>query len=106
MKRDPERVFREVCRFLELEFEPGVLEEAYRPNTTFVQGHGRNQVLSEADKRTIDAVMSVGKYIPVRVFRTIQRVAKLRADKHLPVWFFFDVSTRVRGAGAAGQVTR
>lgn len=88
MKRNPERVFREVCRFLELDFESGVLEEAYRPNTTFVRGRERNQVLSEADKRIIDTVMSVGRYIPVQIFRTVKRVAKLRADKHLPVWFF------------------
>ena len=88
MKRDTERVFRDVCRFLELEFEPAVLEEAYRPNTTFIEGREHNKVLLEADKRTIDFVMAVGRCIPVQVFRAAKRIAKLRADKHLPVWFF------------------
>ncbi len=88
MKRDAEGVFQDVCRFLGLDFEPSVLEEAYRPNTTFVGERKRNQVLSDADKRVIDLVMTVGKAIPVSVFRAAKRIAERRADKHLPVWFF------------------
>ena len=88
MKRDAEGVFRGVCRFLEVDFEPGLLEEAYRPNTTFVRGRERNKVLSEGDKRLIDVVTSVGKYIPIHIFRAAKRFAALRAEKHLPSWFF------------------
>ena len=88
MKSDAEGVFRDVCRFLELDFEPGVLEEAYRPNTTFVRGRERNRVLSEGDKRIVDLTMSVGKYLPVHFFRAVKRVTEFRREKPLPQWFF------------------
>ena len=88
MKHDTEGVFQDVCRFLELDFESSVLEEAYRPNTTFVRGSERNQVLSKADTHIIDVVMSVGEAIPVQVFRAAKRIAKLRAERSLPKWFF------------------
>ncbi len=88
MKRDPERIFKDICGFLELEFESAVLEEAYRPNTTFVGERKRNQVLSDADKRVIDLVMTVGKAVPMSVFRAAKRIAERRAAKSLPKWFF------------------
>ena len=88
MKHDAEGVFRDICRFLELDFEPALLEEAYRPNTTFIRGRERNRVLSEGDKRIVDLTMSVSKHLPVQVFRAVKRVAEFRKEKTLPRWFF------------------
>ena len=88
MKGDPEAVFRGVSRFLELEFEPGLLEEAYRPNTTFARGRERSQVLSDRDKHLIDLTMSLSSYVPTHVFRAVKRASSFRAEKPLPKWFF------------------
>lgn len=90
MRRQPERVFRDLINFLELDFEPSALEEAYVPNTTFQaeRRQQRDNVLSEGDKRLIKLALAVGGYIPADGFRVARRLTDQGVKTPLPRWFF------------------
>ena len=90
MRSQPERVFRGLTDFLELEFEPGVLEEAYVPNSTFRAGReqGRGSALSDADKRLVNLALTLGDAVPAAGFRALRRVTDRGPKPPLPKWFF------------------
>lgn len=89
LRRDPEGAFRELMEFLELEFEPGLLEEAYTPNTTFrgARAGGRGEVLTAGDKRLVGAALRLGGLLPTWGYRAARRLTH-RGKDPLPRWFF------------------
>lgn len=86
----PERTFQDLCAFLELEFEPAMLQQAYAPNTTFDEANARERttVLSPVDHRLVRLAQALGRAVPVSGFRAVRRVAGARAKSPLPRWFF------------------
>lgn len=90
MRSQPEKTFRELVTFLELDFEAALLKEAYVPNTTFwAEREGqRHKVLSQREKRLISAALKVGNYLPNWSFRIARRLMGSDNEKPLPRWFF------------------
>ena len=50
LKKSKEKIISEVCQFLQIDFQPKMLEERFRPNTSFVNNSERQEVLSFSDK--------------------------------------------------------
>ena len=90
LRNETEDVYRQMCAFLELEFEPTMLKQAYKSNTTFRPGRDRDKTLSPADRRFIGAVATLGRFIPLPVLNSLGQERRLGgdADNKLPQWFY------------------
>ena len=89
LKNEPERVFQEMCEFLDLPFDSAMLEQAYRPNTTFRAGVKRSSVLSKQDKTLVRTTARLGDFIPKTAMDAVRRVYALGGGrKPLPAWFY------------------
>ncbi len=90
LRRNPEEAFRELMDFLELEFEPDLLAEAYPPNTTFrgTRADQRSKTLTPSDKRLIGSALRVGELLPTWGYRAARQLTHQSSKAPLPKWFF------------------
>ena len=90
LRNETEDVYRRMCAFLELEFEPTMLKQAYKANSTFRPGRERDKTLSPADRRFIGAIATLGRFIPLPVLNSLgqERGLGVEASRKLPQWFY------------------
>lgn len=90
LRGDPETTYREMCSFLGVAFDPVMLNQSYRANTTFRAGLERSSVLSNGEKRLIRLTARSGDLLPKRVLDVSKHAyASLGAGrKPLPTWFY------------------
>lgn len=89
LKSDPEGTCREICKFLDLPFDPAMLKQTYMPNTTFQAGVKRSSVLTPQEKRLVRLTARIGNLMPVSVVDAVRRIYALSTRrKPLPTWFY------------------
>lgn len=90
LRRNPEATYREMCSFLGVAFDPGMLKQSYQANTTFRAGLERSSVLSSFEKRLIRFTARSGGLLPKRVLDVSKRAytSLSPGQKPLPTWFY------------------
>lgn len=88
-KDEHEQALEKICTFLGLDYDPIMAQQAYKPNTTFVQGRIRNAVLTTRDCRLIDIVVKTSEFTPLALLDLLagDKLAKPHR-KNLPPWYF------------------
>lgn len=67
---DTEGVLKNVCRFCDLEFQPGMMKRTYKPNTSFSGKIPREAVLAPSERTLVSlAARSMGIF-PLKLFKT------------------------------------
>jgi len=89
LKANTESVLREMCNFLEIDFDEAMLEQAFERNTSFKGGKDRQQVLSTREKDLIKWVARCAQVLPLPVMNQLKYVqSKIKSRRGLPRWFF------------------
>lgn len=90
LRSNTEQVYCQICNFLELEFEPDMLKQAYKANTTFQKGRERDKTLSVSDRQLIRVVAELGNVIPLPLLNGLGPRNGLggASEEKLPSWFF------------------
>lgn len=90
LRRNPEASYREMCSFLDIAFDPVMLKQSYRANTTFRAGLERSSVLSDREKRLVRLTARSGELVPKYVLDATKRAyaALGSGRKPLPTWFY------------------
>jgi hypothetical protein len=87
--RDGEGTLREILAFLGLDWNPAILNQRYRPQSTFRSDSARKHALSAWEKGLIRIVARIGLIIPPWVLDAGNSIRRLRQGRvSLPVWFF------------------
>ena len=90
LREDLAGTLQEICSFLALPYDPCLLQQSYRPNTSFTGGRKREASnLSAGERAFVDSLVRATELTPLAVFdwrRRRQRRAKI--PKSLPTWFF------------------
>jgi len=71
MRSDKERVLRDVCAFLDLEFHPGMLDDAFPPNTSYKRSRPE-EILTKADVGTFKLLRPLVSALPLPLLRRLQ----------------------------------
>jgi hypothetical protein len=88
--QDPEKHMREVCAFLDLPFEPGMVDYGKQPSSSPAAGRGLGDPVTVA-RETRPTTASVGKWLdalaqdPARLGQCREIAAQL-ADEDLETW--------------------
>lgn len=90
MHADRAGVLHLICDFLDLPFDPIMIEDsAFAPNTSFRTGIDRDQALSDNQSRFVALLEQVFALIPFSVLRFLHLGKKrLKGRPDLPEWFF------------------
>jgi hypothetical protein len=97
LQRDLEATLRDICRFLAIDFEAGMLAERFAANTSFTSNRERQATLSGMDRGLIRVSRALFTLVPLPLMRLMMR-ARWSASRPLPEWFFADP----RGEDGAG----
>lgn len=90
LKRDMQTVMMGICSFLSVDFDEGMLRQAYSSNTTFRQGRPeKKEVLSSGEKKLVRWTTQASSRLPLTVlrWRTFYN-RSFRRRKKLPTWLF------------------
>lgn len=90
---DTESVMRQVCEFLNLEFEPSMLKSRYPANSSFTgePQDTRRTALTRQEERWLEGWRTIAALMPERALKALYRVGLYAYDKKnksLPPWFF------------------
>ena len=88
LKGDTQTTMTAICTFLDLEFNEGMLTQAYPSNTTFHGGKERKSILSSSDKKLVKWAARVSGYLPSTVLNWRNLYTRRFRRKALPEWFF------------------
>jgi len=83
-----EQVMRKLCAFLGLDFEEGLLNQGYAPNTSFKAKDERDAVLSKTEVKGIQILSSLMKLVPYRIYRLVYLTKRALQGRNFPYWFF------------------
>lgn len=89
LRSDTCNVLRNICLFLEIEYDDMMLKQSFKPNTSFKKRTDRQGALSKSEKMMIFVLASIYGLIPLQFFiskHTIMKRFGKRGD--LPTWFF------------------
>jgi len=89
MREDLEGTLRCVVGALGLAWDPAVLGQTYKPQSSFRSKEDRKKALSPAEKALVRVVASVGLLMPRCLLRLADRLRQWqRGRRPLPWWFF------------------
>jgi hypothetical protein len=88
LKESKNQVITEICKFLHIEFEPHLLEDDYKPNTSFRNYDERSDVLTSKERQLIKYFSAVFNLVPYPVFLLLNHIEKRVRKNELPPWFY------------------
>jgi hypothetical protein len=74
LRSNRQKTLAKICSFLELDFEPSLLIDRYRPNTSFTnfdKQDERSKILTSLDKKIIKWLSAILKIFPYRFYRIL-----------------------------------
>ena len=84
-----ESTFRRICDFLGIPFDPRMLEEPYKRNTSFSSEIERRRTLKRREEVLISAFDKIARVIPFVVYRMAARIYKKKMrSRPYPSWFY------------------
>jgi len=72
-KKSKEETIRNVCKFLDIEFEHLMLEDRYKPNTSFQNEKGRREALTSLEKIYVRLLASIFSFLPYSFYRIVNK---------------------------------
>lgn len=90
LKRDMKTEIMRICNFLNVEFHPAMLQQAYSSNTTFRKGRPlREEVLSSSEKKLARMAARASSHLPLAMFswRTVYN-KRFKRRRALAEWLF------------------
>jgi hypothetical protein len=91
LRRDTAGVTEGICKWLGLEFDPGMVDVRFRRNTSFKEGGRRTLTPSEA--RIARLTYRVARALPPPVLRRLRRAFE-PAEPPIPRWMFREIRHR------------
>lgn len=89
MRADLEGTLRRILDFLGLPWDPAVLGQTYKPQSSFRTAQERHKALSSMEKGLIRLVAGLGFLVPRRVLDGLALLRRWRRGRpSLPWWFF------------------
>ncbi len=88
LKQATEATVVRVCEFLGIKFQAEMLQQKYKPNTSFADDNERKQVLSVTEEKLIGLFSPVFKLLPYGVYRLARKIERKLAGRSLPGWFY------------------
>ena len=82
-----EQVIRELCGFLNIDFEE-IMLEGYIRNTSFESEDDREAVLSAAEVKGIHILGRLMRLLPYRLYRLVYLTKRVLEGRKFPYWFF------------------
>jgi hypothetical protein len=80
LKTDTEQTIREVCRFLNLDFRPEMLQVPFRPNTSFPESSSSSDYLTRTQRIWIRFLSACFRWWPLAGFAAVRWFHRLFAD--------------------------
>jgi len=88
-RANTEGVLKDLVAFLGLPWDPKILGQTYKPNTSFRASGDRKAALSRGERWLVRLAAAAGRLIPRCVLEGLHRFRKRRGGrKPLPHWFF------------------
>ena len=90
LKSNPERVIKKLCEFLNLEFYPELLNENFKPNTSFSNFSDkkeREEILTPFEVKLTKLVSKIFNLFPYLFYRAFYFFQINIRDKTLPPWY-------------------
>ena len=84
LRGDTEATLRRVCEFLDLPFDPAILNQTYAPNRSAGGGADEARVLSGGETALVRVASAASRLVPVGLYRVIER-RMARARGHVPL---------------------
>ena len=72
-KKSKEETIRSVCQFLDIEFEHLMLEDKYKPNTSFKNEKERGEALTSLEKLYVRLLASIFSFFPYSFYRIVNK---------------------------------
>ncbi len=88
LKRATEETVIRVCDFLGIGFQPEMLQQRHKPNTSFTDSSERKQVLSIAEEELIKRLNPFFELLPYALYRWLRIVERRVEGRRLPHWFY------------------
>jgi len=77
-----------LCSFVGIDFEEGILNQTYVPNTSFQSNTDRSSVLTPAEIKGIKILGKLIGLLPYRFYRLIYLTKRFLEGRKFPYWFF------------------
>ena len=88
LKKSPEPVITNLCKFLDIEFESNMLKKKYKPNTSFSDNQERKEVLTSTEKWLIKLFAPLCTILPYRLYSALDPIERSLRKSELPLWFY------------------
>lgn len=89
-KKNRLELTKNICDFIDIDFEQTLLEDKYKPNTSFTSEKERNKVLTKEEETFIKILDYFFKFIPNKIFSCFLPLykKKFREINRIPDWFY------------------
>lgn len=81
-------MIRDLCNFLNIEFDFEMLKENYKRNTSFRSNNERKIIINFIDEWIIKIISSLFYIFPYCVYYFLHMVQNVFKKKKLPIWFY------------------
>jgi hypothetical protein len=90
LKKNRNELTKNICTFLDIDFESQLLEDKYKPNTRYVSEKERNIVLTKNEEMLIKIFNTLFSFFPNKFFYCFLSLYKKRFKEiyGIPDWFF------------------
>lgn len=81
LKNNKEKTIRDICKFLNIDFNKSLLEDQYKKNTSFDEKISREEILNKFDKMLIKMLYPIMKICPLILLEKLSVLNKLFSNK-------------------------
>jgi hypothetical protein len=89
LKTNQEKEVKRICEGLSLDYDPSILENKFKPNTSFKKTEERASTLSSQDVLLIKIAYAFFRLYPLFLFKTIHNLFKKDTARFIPGTFGF-----------------
>lgn len=89
LKNNLENEVKNICDSLELNYDPSMLEQRFKPNTSFKQDTERQKILSPLEIFLVKIFYGFSRLFPICVFRAVHKAMKKDTARFIPGTFGF-----------------
>ena len=88
LKKSKSQVIINICKFLDIEFQQSMLEEKFKPNTSFIDDSERKVVLTSSYKRLVKLMASLFTILPFKLYSVLDPIERIKRKSKMPTWFY------------------
>ena len=89
MTSSKHQTLKSICEFVGAPFSPAMIEDRFKPNTSFDAGSAsRSTVISVGDRLFVHSLVKLWKILPFSLLSALRSDAPKHVHRPLPNWFF------------------